>query len=98
MKEIIKDAVAKRFNTVTIYPLSQFELAFGHMWGHGKDPENLTEEEKLNREKWEQCRENILNNGNNNRRDVIKQLDKFNIKFQGYTTKFYMTDRSNKDA
>ena len=84
----LKDAVNTRINNVMIYPLSQFEIAFGHLWGEGKVDDELSEEERSNRVKWEQCRNNILDNGNHNRRSAIGFIDRFNVEKRGYKMRF----------
>jgi hypothetical protein len=75
-----------------IYPLSQFEMAFGHLWGDQKPEDQLTAEEKQNRAKWKQCRNNILNNGNQQRRNAFAELDMYDIVWNRYQATFYIKD------
>lgn len=65
-----------------VYPLSQFEMAFGELWGHGKD--ELTEQEKIYRAKWDECRNNILNNGNRQIRNTMTELDMHDVVWNRY--------------
>jgi hypothetical protein len=88
-KERFKKIVGKKFETVTVYPLSQFETIFGHLWGHGKPKESLTDEENVMRAKWEQCRTNILNVGNQQRRNFEAELSMYDVLWNRYQTVFY---------
>jgi hypothetical protein len=55
--------------------LHQFEKSFGHMWGIDKEKESdLTNEEIHFLDKWEMTRNNILNNGNNQFRQTMREL------------------------
>lgn len=87
-KERLKKIIGKKINTTMIYPLSQFETAFGHLWGNGKPEESLTQEEMLNLAKWKQIRNNILNNGNQQKRNSWAELDMHEIIWNRYRTTF----------
>lgn len=76
MNNINKDILTKRFQTTMIGALFEFEENFGYLWGLDKD--NLTEQEERFREKWENTRNQILNNGNNQLRKCIADLEKVN--------------------
>lgn len=67
--------------------LFQFEEAFGYLWGQDKPENNLTETEKRFKLKWENTRNEILNNGNNQLRKCISDLTKTSE--TKYTYKFY---------
>lgn len=87
-KNRLKNNVGTKIKTTMIYPLSQFEAAFGHLWGLGKPEEALTNDEKMYREKWQQCRNNILNNGNHQRRNAFNEIDLYDITWVGYETNY----------
>lgn len=87
-KDRLKKIIDKKFLTTTIYPLSQFENAFGKLWGHGKPEGSLTQEEKTYRKLWNDCRNDILNNGNHQRRNAMSEIDMNEIKWLRYTTVF----------
>lgn len=76
----------KRFQTTMIGALYEFEQSFGYLWGQDKDTENLTQEEQRFKLKWEDTRNQILNNGNNQLRKCINDLSNSN---QRYSYKFY---------
>jgi uncharacterized protein YdcH (DUF465 family) len=75
MRDYREDILTKRFQTTMIGALFQFEESFGYLWGFDKDEEDLTDNEKYFRLKWEDARYNILNNGNNQLRSAIKDLN-----------------------
>lgn len=95
MKQQLKNAVSKQVQTIMIYPLSQFELMFGHLWGHGKEEHELTDEERYYREKWKQCRKNILDHSNKHKKNIDGTLDLYRVEWCGYQTKLYPKEKGN---
>lgn len=87
-KKRLKSIIGKKFDTTMVYPLSQIEIAFGDLWGHGKDEESLTDDEKMIRKKWQECRNNILNNGNQQKRNAFAEIDMYKIVWEGYKYEF----------
>lgn len=69
--------LTKRFQTTMIGALYRFEEDFGYLWGQDKDDNSLTESEKRFRLKWENTRNEILNNGNNQLRKCISDMQRF---------------------
>jgi len=57
-------------------PADEFEKAFGYLWGHLKDEDNLTDNELDFLDRWDTVRNQILNNGNNQLRKAIADLDR----------------------
>lgn len=66
--------------------LFEFEKMFGYLWGHTKEEEDLTDNELEFLDKWDSVRNQILNNGNNQLRKAIADLDKAkgNIRYNYY--------------
>lgn len=87
-RERLKKVIGKKFDTVTIFPLSVMESAFGEIWGHGLLESELTSEQKMARAKWVQCRTNILNNGNHQKRNTMVELDQHDVKKHRYHIDF----------
>lgn len=90
MNNTEKNILTKRFQTTMIGALFQFEEAFGYLWGQDKNDASLTEGEKRFRIRWEDTRNEILNNGNNQLRKCLSDLDKLNrnnIKYNYYFKK-----------
>lgn len=88
MRERLKKIAKTKIQTTMIYPLNQFEISFGHLWGFGKKEENLTNDEKANRMKWNEIRDNILNMGNRQIRGFCNELNLHEVIWQRYTTEF----------
>lgn len=87
-----KDLLKKRFQTTMIGALHEFEKVFGYLWGQNKNPDFLTENEEDFRDRWDSVRNQILNNGNNQFRKCLSDLDRPHNK---YHYKFYKKDRGN---
>lgn len=85
-RERLKKIIGKKIETTMIYPLSQVEAAFGHLWGNGLQEDQLTDEQKIMRSKWKECRNNILNNGNQQRRNAFAELDMHDVVWHRYQT------------
>jgi flagellar biosynthesis/type III secretory pathway chaperone len=83
-KETLSKSIIKRLNTIMIGSISKFENFFGEIWGHGKDFNQLTEAEVKLFEIWQQCRDEILNNGNAQKRMLLSELDLFEILCKGH--------------
>jgi dsDNA-specific endonuclease/ATPase MutS2 len=76
MKNYINKILEKRFQTTMIGSLYEFEESFGYLWGQDKEGHQLTEQEQKFRIKWEDTRNQILNNGNNQLRKCLSDLEK----------------------
>jgi hypothetical protein len=83
-KRLLK-IIEKKLNTSFIGALSKFETCFGQLWGHGKDEMDCTDEELRNREIWNLCRTDVLNNGNNQLRSVQAEILQYTIEWQRHT-------------
>lgn len=85
-RDRLSNILTTKLKTTMIGALHQFELVFGHLWGHGKPNEELTEEEKSNRQKWNDLRTEVLNNGNNQIRGMKEELRNNTIHWNRYRT------------
>lgn len=93
-KDLELEANCKRaIRTAFIGAISQFEQSFGYLWGHGKKPEYLTENEKKFQKLWLQTRENILDSGNRQSRIINKEFEKFVVEYVGYQYKFVFNNK-----
>ncbi|TXT66129.1 MAG: hypothetical protein BAJALOKI3v1_50129 [Promethearchaeota archaeon] len=86
--ERLKKIMNKKFETVIIHPLSEFEQYFGFIWGHGKTDDKLTDNEREMRKRWQECRANILNYGHRKRSNAMKELDMHTVVWNRYQTVF----------
>lgn len=76
MDNVQKNILTKRFQTTMIGSLFEFEQNFGYLWGLDKDEQDLTEQQQKFRSRWEDTRNQILNNGNNQLRKCLSDLEK----------------------
>lgn len=88
MDENQKQILTKRFQTTMIGALFEFEKTFGYLWGHDKDEDSLTEKELDFLDRWDFTRNQVLNNGNNQLRKALADLDKYSGNTK-YNYKFY---------
>ncbi|NDC71828.1 MAG: hypothetical protein EBZ62_00035 [Sphingobacteriia bacterium] len=96
MNSYYKEILTKRFQTTMIGSLYEFEKIFGYLWGHEKNEEDLTNSELEFLDRWEETRNNILNNGNHQLRKAISDFDKSEGQTK-YTYKFYKSqERDHK--
>ena len=92
----IEALITKRFQTTMIGALYQFEKNFGYLWGIDLDEYKLNNRQLDMRDAWEDTRNSILNNGNNQLRQVLNDLDKI-IGSTKYHYKFYTPNRTNEE-
>ena len=77
-----KDILTKRFQTTMIGSLYVFEQYFGYLWGLNSDKE-LTPLQKQLETRWEDARNEILNNGNSQLRKCLSDMEKItNVKYK----------------
>lgn len=74
-KDIVKHNISTKTNTIMIGSLAQFEKSFGFLWGHGKEYNDLNDEEKKWRKIWNKTRTNILDNGNDRKSEILDILN-----------------------
>lgn len=81
-KSTLKRHIETKFRTTMIGALSRFEKIFGEeVWGFEVDDADLTERQKENQEKWQLARTEILNNGNNQMRASLAEVDNNTIRY-----------------
>tara|TARA_B100000902_G_scaffold77974_1_gene82724 strand:- start:2127 stop:2423 length:297 start_codon:yes stop_codon:yes gene_type:complete len=71
----LRQSMEKRIQTTMIGALDKMEKNFGNLWGHYKDGP-LTEQEEEFAELWDFTRNQILNQGNNQIRNIKDDFDK----------------------
>lgn len=84
--------IFKKLQTAFVGSLSRFENYFGHIWGHGLEPEELNEEQKVYRAIWQECRDEILNNGNNQARGLRDELPQYTVRWDRYQKNFSVNE------
>lgn len=88
-KDRLKKIVDKKFTTAIIGALAAFEDKFGDIWGHFEEyDEDLTESQKKYEKVWEDVRNEILNQGNHQKRVVLEEIDNHDVNWKRYKTDF----------
>lgn len=95
-KDNLKRHLATKLRTTMIGSLDRFEKIFGSVWGHGKDEPDLTPEEIENRKLWELVRTEVLNNGNNQLRAAMSEVDQYTVKYNKQRYDFVVVKPGDK--
>lgn len=92
----LNSLITKRFQTTMIGSLHQFEKYFGYLWGIDLDEDELTDKQLDLRDRWETARNQILNNGNNQLRQMLNDIAQNEqlVKTQ-YHYKFYPKNKNS---
>ena len=77
--------VQTKVKTTMIGALSEFESAFGSLWGHGLPEDQLTVDQKLWRTHWEDTRKAVLDKGNHQIRAIAQEIDQYSISWNRYS-------------
>jgi hypothetical protein len=103
-KKRLKSISEQKIRTTMIGAIHAVEMIFGHLFGYenGKEvvPESeLTEEQKLNREKFQEFRAKVLDLGNRQIANIHTEIELYDITFNGYHIEFKMvqTENTGKD-
>jgi hypothetical protein len=86
-KRLVKN-IEKKFKTTMIGALASFENVFGELWGIDKEECDLTKEEMMWLNKWNNTRNQILNNGNSQLRAAIEEIMEYTMSWNRYKTDF----------
>src|SRR5688500_11193654 len=77
--------ISKKLPTTFIGALAAVEKSFGFLWGFGKKEHELTEEERELFAIWQNVRNEVLNNGNNQLRALRNELQNHNVSWNRHT-------------
>ena len=95
-KNRLKELAIKKMKTCFIGSIAKFEEFFSFLWH--TDEGELTEEQKYMLELWEKCRTEVLNNGNNQLRALLKEIDNQTIEWNRYKITLPVKVNLNKDG
>lgn len=85
-RERLKKIVSQKIRTTMIGALSTIEKKFGFLWLQSVDDDSKIGEKRLAMQKlYEETREEILDNGNNQIRNIITEIDQYEVEWQRYT-------------
>lgn len=81
-RQRLSKIIHRKIRTAFIGALARVESYIGEeLWGHGLPEKDCTPEQKLWREVWEQCRTDILDNGNNQLRAADAEISQYDVKW-----------------
>jgi hypothetical protein len=83
-QERLKKSIDKKFRTTFIGALDHFEKTFGYSWGHNLPESKLTDTQIRIRELWIQVRTSILNNGNNQLRAAMSEIEEYTVEWNRF--------------
>lgn len=88
--------VEKRIQTTMIGALARIEESLGFLWGQNKEGD-LTEKEEQFADIWDYLRNDILNYGNKQIRQLKEDFNKYGGVFKNsYSYKFHIKKEDNK--
>lgn len=96
-KKRLSKIIATKLTTTFIGSLAAFEKAFGFLWGQGKRDSEKTQEEKEFYNIWESVRTDVLNNGNNQLRNIQNELQNHNISWNRHTLVIKNEETDDRD-
>lgn len=87
-KNNLINKVKKKLQTVMIGALAKYEESFGHQWGFGKEDSECGQKEDEFFDIWEKSRQEILDLGNKQIRDIEKEIERYVVDLKGFNIKF----------
>lgn len=84
-------------NTTMIGALNELEQTMGILWGHGKPVNELTIEQKRNRDLWGQVRQAILDKGNEAAEKASYHINRFTVTYKNTDKKYNYNFKLNQD-
>jgi hypothetical protein len=97
--ERLRFYMERRIETTMIGALARIEENLGYLWGHNKDGD-LTEKEEHFADVWEFTRNQILNHGNQQMRNLKEDFHKYGGVFKNqyhYSFKVNNNNQTRKD-
>jgi len=76
----------KKIETTMIGALSSFEEHFGFLWARNQTGGEMTEEQRLAYELYQKVRQEVLDNGNNQARNMEIEINNYEVKWLRYST------------
>lgn len=92
-KKRLSNIITTKVKTSFIGSISACENHFGILWGHGKNDEELDDNEIAMREIWEDVRAQILDNGNTQLRAAMNEIEDYTISWNRYSIKMPVKDQ-----
>jgi len=85
----------KKITTTMVGALDSIERHFGFLWNNNND-DVLSDEAKHMKQLYEKVREEILDNGNNQIRNLLLELEQYEVEWMRYTLKLSVKPHSGQ--
>ena len=69
-----RECIIISFKTASVGTLELLEEELGHLWGHGKDPKDLTEDEQYYKCIWDRIRSGIFDKSEKAKNIVLNKV------------------------
>lgn len=96
-KRRLQKAMETKINTTMIGAISAIEEKFGFLWGQGRPASQLTDRELDMLALKDELRTEILNNGNNQKRAAIAEINQYEVEWKRHHMDLAVEQR-NKDG
>ena len=96
-KDNLKRHITTKFKTTMIGDLDRVEKMFGDLWGAGLQEDQLTDEQYELRKKWNLLRTDMLNNGNNQLRAALSEIDNYTVEYNKNLYNFVVKKGTNNE-
>ena len=80
--------MSQKMRTTFIGAIAVFEEVFGFLWGHGEADHDITEQQQMMKDLWEEARTRILNKSNNQLRAVRSELNNHIVSWNRHHMEF----------
>ena len=94
--ERLRFYMERRIETTMIGALARVEENLGYLWGHNKDGD-LTEKEEYFADIWEFTRNQILNHGNQQMRNLKDDFNKYGGVFKNQYNYSFRVNKNNQN-
>ena len=94
----LRSVFRKKLTTSFIGAIARFEHHFGYLWGHQQPIARCSPEQLKSREVWNDCRNEVLDIGNNQLRGVDAELNQYGVVWNRYQTQFRITEESGSNG
>lgn len=92
-KERLAKIIKKKIQTTMIGALSSIEEHFGFLWGQEDPSQQLTEEQNIMKELFQEIRSEVLDKGNAQARNIDAELAQYDVEWKRYSLKLPVKPR-----
>jgi hypothetical protein len=81
----LQNTTSKNITTMSIGMIAEMEKTFGHLWGHGKRRNTLSQNEEEWRAEWNILRQLILDKMHNTINKFTNDMDRLDFRYRTFT-------------